>query len=83
MSDIPTSAIMELVRRRRVQRVWSCGPRTMLELLDEIGSERGIGTVIDATLARYATLDPAVVRAVGARDWPRPILHLATTRRRS
>ena len=76
MSDIPTSAIMELVRRRRVQRIWSCGPRTMLELLDEIGRERGIGTLIDQKLERYATLDPTTLRALGAGRLPRPILHL-------
>jgi hypothetical protein len=75
--SIETSTLNEFAYRRRVLHLWNCGPRAIAELLAEIAVERNICTIIDEKLERYAALDPARLRALGADRLPRPILHLA------
>ena len=43
----------------------------MGELLKEVGEQRGCQTFIDRRLRAYAELDPEVVRALGADEFPR------------
>ncbi len=60
--------------QRRVERVHSLGVRPVAELLAEIGSERGIRTLIDRKLETYAELDSKVIEEVeGVGFWPAPI----------
>ena len=40
------------------------------------GAERGIQTVIDAKLTRYAELEPEVLEAAGGDDFWQPPLHV-------
>jgi hypothetical protein len=51
-------------------KVHACGPRVLAELLAELGRERMIQTEVEQKLERYAQLDPARVRAVGADRFP-------------
>ncbi len=60
--------------RRRVQQVHRLGDRVFGELLAEIGAERGIQTIIDQKLERYAELEPETLEIAGGDDfWSVPI----------
>ncbi len=60
--------------RRQVEHLHRLGPRATAELLAEIGAERGITTIIDRKLERYAELDPEAMAAAGGGDfWPAPM----------
>jgi hypothetical protein len=50
-------------------------PRLVAELLDEIGRRHNLHDDIDRRLARYATLDPGMLHAIGADRFPPPPLH--------
>ena len=66
--------VADLQRRRHVQQVHRLGDRVFGELLAEIGAERGITTIIDQKLERYAELDPETLQATGGDDfWPAPL----------
>jgi hypothetical protein len=54
--------------RRLLERLHQLGPRPVGELLLEVANGRDL---IEA-LEEYARLDPAVVEALGVRDWPTP-----------
>ena len=72
----PTAAevVADFWFRRTVERVHNLGPRVTAELLGELGAERGIRTIIDKKLRRYAALDPKTLEATGGSDfWPAPI----------
>ena len=73
---IPIAAeiVANLKFRRQVERLHRLGPRSMAELLAEIGAERSITTIIDQKLDRYAELDPEALAAASADDfWPAPL----------
>ena len=60
--------------RRQVEHLHRLGPRATAELLAEIGAERGITTIIDRKLERYAELEPETLEAAGGdRFWPAPV----------
>ena len=66
--------IADLAFRRGVERIHGLGVRATAELLAELGAERGIQHVIDEKVARYADLDPGVVRALGGDHFASPPL---------
>ena len=71
---VAAEVIADLRFRRQVEYVHALGPRVTAELLAEIGAERGIRTVIDQKLDRYAVLDPDTIEAAGGNDfWPTPL----------
>ena len=63
-----------LQSERHVERIHRLGPRLVFELLDEIARHHGLDADLDRRLARYAALDPAILRAVSAdRFAPLPL----------
>jgi hypothetical protein len=64
------NALDALRRRRQVQAVHRLGSRTVGELLDEITRHHGIADDINRRLARYAAIDPEILRAFGGDRWP-------------
>lgn len=65
IGEVAAEVMADLRRRRHVQQVHRLGDRVFGELLAEIGAERGITTIIDQKLERYAELDPAALEATG------------------
>lgn len=57
---------------RQVEALHRLGPRAVAEFLREIGARGMRWALIEQLLARYARLDPAVVRAVGGDRFPPP-----------
>ena len=56
--------------RAEVRRLHALGPRPTGELLAEIATRHpAVAPVLRARLARYAAMDPDVVRWLGADDW--------------
>jgi len=55
---------------RLVERVHSLGPRVFAELLGDIARSTGQDVLIAHRLEKYACLDPAVLRDVGADRFP-------------
>jgi hypothetical protein len=72
--DIREALIKQAQRRMRrehlARRVHRLGPRVVAELLDEIARHHGLHSDIDRRLERYARLDPALLRALGADKFP-------------
>ena len=52
--------------RRDVEKLHRLGPRPLYHMLVELGCERSFRAAIEDSVARYARLDPAVVKALGA-----------------
>ena len=75
IGQIAAEAVADLRRRRHVQKVHRLGDRVFGELLAEIGAERGIITIIDQNLERYAELEPKVLEAAGGDEFWQPPLH--------
>jgi hypothetical protein len=57
-SLVTVDAIADMRRRRHVRQLYRLGPRAVDELLVEIGAERGITTIIERKIERYAGIDP-------------------------
>ncbi len=72
---IAAEVVADLRFRRKVQRVHRLGDRVFGELLAEIGAERGITTIIDQKLERYAELEPETLEAAGGDDFWQPPIH--------
>jgi hypothetical protein len=53
-----------------VECVHRLGARVIAELLAEIAQRHGIADDIDLRLARYSTLNPEILAAVGADRFP-------------
>ncbi len=71
---IAAEVVADLRFRRKVQRVHRLGDRVFGEILAEIGAERGIQTVIDQKLERFADLDLETLEIAGGNDfWSVPI----------
>jgi hypothetical protein len=76
----------DAVFHRRIRHLHSLGPRPIGEVLATILRRfPQANAVVDEQLARFAELDPAVVRWLGADDWlePASVLHLVAGGRRS
>jgi hypothetical protein len=74
---VATAALNQLAFERRVRHLWRLGPRPISELLLEIAAISGRGTWLDQRLADYAAIDGDALDLLGARDWPKPPLHVA------
>ena len=71
------SAILDMRRQRLCARIRALGPRVFFELIAEI--ERHGTADLDKRLERYRKLDPAVLRYLGADEFPtRPIRKVAS-----
>ena len=57
------SRIVDPAFRDAVERLHRLGPRALAELLVELAAD-------DATLLRYARLDPRTLAAIGGDRWP-------------
>jgi hypothetical protein len=74
--DLAAKRASELRRQRRaryIDHVHKLGARVVFELVDEFAREFGEER-IDYWLARFAGLDPAILRALGGDELPaRPL----------
>ena len=71
---IAAEVVADIRFRHQVLRLHRLGPRVTAELLAEIGAERGIRTIVDQKLRRYAELEPEALEATGGnRFWPLPL----------
>ena len=71
---IAAGVVVDLVFRRKVERLHSLGPRVTAELLAQLGAERSIMTVISQMLDQYVHLDPKALEVTGAdRFSPAPL----------
>ena len=70
-----TINIADLKFRRNIERLYSKGPRAVGEMLAELGAERGIQTIIDTKLSRYAEIDNTELSVAGGDRFPAPPLH--------
>lgn len=69
--------------QRIVANVTACGPRPVGELLIEAMEGAGADpAALESLLARWESLDPRTVAAVGGRDFPRPPLRIVPSRER-
>ena len=75
IGQISAEIVADMKFRRRVQRVHQLGDRVFGEMLAEIGAERGIQTIIDEKLKKYADLDPEVLEAAGGDRFPPVPIH--------
>ncbi len=74
IGQITAEVVADLSFRRDVQQVHRLGDRVFGELLAELGAERGIQTIIDQKLKKYASLDPEALEATGGDYfWPVPL----------
>ena len=74
IGEIAAEVVADLRRRRKVQQFYRLGDRVLGEFLAEIGADRGIQTIIDQKLKKYASLDPEALEATGGDDfWPVPL----------
>ncbi len=55
---------------RQIERVHSLGPRAVAELLAEIAAATGQHVRVVDLVEEYARLDPELIRAVGADNFP-------------
>ena len=66
--------VADLKFRRQVEHLHRLGPRVTAEMLAELGAERGIQTIIDQKLERYAELEPETLEVTGGDGfWPLPL----------
>ncbi len=72
---VAAEVVADLAFRRKVERLHRLGRRATAELLAEITAERGIRTVVDQKLSRYAKLDPKALEVTGAKGFLPVPLH--------
>ncbi len=68
--------IADMRRQRHVRQLYRLGPRAIDALLVEIGAERGIATIIERKVERYAGLDPEALEAAGGDRFPPLPIHV-------
>ncbi len=74
IGEVAAEVVADLRFRRQVEHLHRLGARAVGELLAEVSAERGIRTVVDQKLSRYAELDPEALTVTGGGDfWPDPI----------
>ena len=77
IGPVAAEIVARLHFRRQVERLHRLGPRAVAELLAEIGAERGVTTIIDAKLTRYAAIDPMTLEAASVDQfWPAPLYEI-------
>ncbi len=75
IGQIAAEVVADMRFRRQVQQLHGRGDRVLGEFLAEIGAERGIQTVIDQKIDRYAELKPETLEIAGGDDFWQPPLH--------
>ena len=74
VGPIAAEIVADIRFRHHVEYLHRLGPRAVGELLAEVGAERGIRTIINGKLERYAGLDPKAVAITGGGEfWPPPL----------
>ncbi len=74
VGEVAAEIVADLCFRRQVEHLHRLGARAVGELLAEVSAERGIRTVVDQKLSRYAELDPEALEAAGGdKFWPAPL----------
>ena len=68
--------IADLRRQRHVQKLHRLGPRVIDALLIEIGAERGITTLVERKIEKYAALDIDTLELVGGDRFPGQPIYL-------
>ena len=76
LAPLKAAALRHLGRERQIQRIHTLGPRVVFELIDELDRHHSLGEDLDRRLARYAALDPEVLRAVGGDRFPRASIRI-------
>ncbi len=72
---VTADAVADLRRQRHVRKLHRLGPRALDALLVEIGSERGITTIIERKIERYAGLGAEALELAGGGRFPAPPIH--------
>ncbi len=81
IGEVAADVVADLRFRRKVQRLHNLGPRAVGELLAEVGAERGVQTIIEQKLDRYAEIDPDALEAAGGdKFWPAPVRNIVNGR---
>jgi hypothetical protein len=70
MSGSTDNSTTELHLRRRLKRLWRLGPRPLAELLLETAAISGRRTWLDKRVDDYLAIEPKVLDAAAANDWP-------------
>ena len=74
IGQVAAEIVADLRFQRKIQRVHAHGPRVTAELLAELGAERGIMTIVDLKLDKYAAMSPKALKAASSDQfWPSPI----------
>ncbi len=74
IGEVAAELVADMKFRRQVLRLHNLGPRAVGELLAEVSAERGIRTVVDQKLSRYATIESEALEATGGDGfWPAPL----------
>ena len=73
LQELRAAELRRLQRQRCAKCVWSLGDRVLFELVDHIATRFGIEDEIDHLLARFAGLDPDVLRAISAHKFSPPL----------
>jgi hypothetical protein len=68
--SLKRQAQQRLRRQRLARHVHRFGARVLFELIDEIARHHDIEADVDRRLARYASLDPGLLAATGADQFP-------------
>ena len=80
IGQVAAEIVADLRFRRQVEHLHRLGARAVGELLAEVSAERGIRTVVDQKLSRYAELDPKALEVTSAADfWPEPLHEVPRT----
>ncbi len=74
IGQVAAEIVADMKFRHQVLRLHRLGPRAVGELLAEISAERGIQTVIDRKLDRYAGIEPETLEVTGGDGfWSAPL----------
>ena len=80
IGEVAAEIVADLKFRRQVEHLHRLGARAVGELLAELSAERGIRTVVDRKLERYAELDRGALQATGGDEfWPAPLNEVQRT----
>ena len=75
IGQVAAEIVADLRFRRQVEHLHRLGARAVGELLAEVSAERGIRTVVDQKLSRYAELEQKVLETAGGDEFWQPPLH--------
>jgi len=68
--------IADLRRQRHVRKIHRLGPRVIDALLVEIGAERGITTIIERKIERYAGIEIDSLELAGGDQFSAQPIHV-------